>query len=33
MSTDLASFKAGQRKLWAAGDYAVTARRFEGVAA
>jgi ubiquinone/menaquinone biosynthesis C-methylase UbiE len=33
MSTDLASFKEGQRKLWAAGDYAVTARRFEGVAA
>ena len=32
MSTDLASFKDGQRKLWAAGDYAVTARRFEGVA-
>ena len=33
MSTDLASFKDRQRKLWAAGDYAVTARRFEGVAA
>jgi SAM-dependent methyltransferase len=33
MSTDLADFKEGQRKLWAAGDYAVTARRFEGVAA
>jgi SAM-dependent methyltransferase len=32
MSTDLASFKAGQRSLWAAGDYAVMARRFEGVA-
>lgn len=33
MSTDLASFKDGQRKLWAAGDYGVTARRFEDVAA
>jgi ubiquinone/menaquinone biosynthesis C-methylase UbiE len=33
MSTDLAGFKKAQRKLWAAGDYAVTARRFEGVAA
>lgn len=33
MSIDLADFKDGQRKLWAAGDYAVTARRFEGVAA
>jgi SAM-dependent methyltransferase len=33
MSIDLASFKEGQRRLWAAGDYAVTARRFEGVAA
>jgi SAM-dependent methyltransferase len=33
MSTDLASFKERQRKLWAAGDYAVTARRFEAVAA
>jgi SAM-dependent methyltransferase len=33
MSTDLAGFKEGQRRLWAAGDYAVTARRFEGVAA
>ncbi|HUR84257.1 MAG TPA: methyltransferase domain-containing protein [Solirubrobacteraceae bacterium] len=33
MSTDLAGFKEGQRKLWAAGDYSVTARRFEGVAA
>ena len=33
MSTDLAGFKDTQRRLWAAGDYAVTARRFEGVAA
>jgi SAM-dependent methyltransferase len=33
MSTDLTSFKDGQRRLWAAGDYAVTARRFERVAA
>jgi SAM-dependent methyltransferase len=33
MSTDLAGFKQRQRKLWAAGDYAVTARRFEDVAA
>jgi SAM-dependent methyltransferase len=33
MSTDLAGFKAVQRRLWAAGDYSVTARRFEGVAA
>jgi len=33
MSIDLAGFKESQRKLWAAGDYAVTARRFEGVAA
>jgi SAM-dependent methyltransferase len=33
MSTDLATFKERQRRLWAAGDYAVTARRFEGVAA
>jgi SAM-dependent methyltransferase len=33
MSTDLAGFKEAQRKLWAAGDYGVTARRFEGVAA
>jgi ubiquinone/menaquinone biosynthesis C-methylase UbiE len=33
MSTDLASFKERQRKLWAAGDYAVMARRFEDVAA
>jgi SAM-dependent methyltransferase len=33
MSTDLAGFKDGQRRLWAAGDYAVAARRFEGVAA
>jgi SAM-dependent methyltransferase len=33
MSTDLADFKDGQRRLWAAGDYGVTARRFERVAA
>jgi SAM-dependent methyltransferase len=33
MSTDLTGFKEAQRKLWAAGDYALTARRFEGVAA
>jgi SAM-dependent methyltransferase len=33
MSTDFASFKDAQRRIWAAGDYAVTARRFEGVAA
>jgi SAM-dependent methyltransferase len=33
MSTDLAAFKDGQRKLWSAGDYAVVAQRFEGVAA
>jgi SAM-dependent methyltransferase len=32
MSTDLAAFKDNQRHLWSAGDYAVTARRFEGVA-
>lgn len=32
MSTDLATFKDTQRRLWSAGDYAVTARRFEGVA-
>jgi SAM-dependent methyltransferase len=32
MSTDLAGFKDRQRRLWAAGDYAVTARRFERVA-
>ncbi|MEA2154354.1 MAG: hypothetical protein QOE11_494 [Solirubrobacteraceae bacterium] len=33
MSTDLAGFKATQRALWAAGDYAITARRYEAVAA
>jgi ubiquinone/menaquinone biosynthesis C-methylase UbiE len=33
MSADLAGFKDTQRRLWAAGDYSVTARRFEGVAA
>ena len=33
MSTDFADFKDTQRRLWAAGDYAVTARRFESVAA
>jgi len=32
MNTDLASFKEGQRRLWAAGEYAVIARRLEGVA-
>jgi SAM-dependent methyltransferase len=32
MSTDLTAFKESQRKLWAAGDYAMTARRLEGVA-
>ena len=32
MSTDLAAFKDRQRRLWSAGDYSVTARRFEGVA-
>ena len=32
MSTDLAAFKERQRRLWSAGDYSVTARRFEGVA-
>jgi SAM-dependent methyltransferase len=32
MSTDLAAFKDNQRRLWAAGDYSVTARRFEDVA-
>jgi SAM-dependent methyltransferase len=32
MSTDVAAFKENQRRLWSAGDYAVTARRFESVA-
>ena len=32
MSRDLAAFKDNQRRLWSAGDYSVTARRFEGVA-
>jgi ubiquinone/menaquinone biosynthesis C-methylase UbiE len=32
MSTDLAAFKDNQRRLWSAGDYSVTARRFEDVA-
>lgn len=32
MSTDLAAFKDNQRRLWSAGDYSVTARRFEGAA-
>jgi SAM-dependent methyltransferase len=32
MSTDLAAFKDNQRHLWSAGNYAVTARRYEGVA-
>jgi SAM-dependent methyltransferase len=33
VSTDFADFKDVQRRLWASGDYSVTARRFEGVAA
>jgi SAM-dependent methyltransferase len=33
MSTDVESFKDRQRSLWSGGDYAVVARRFEGVAA
>jgi SAM-dependent methyltransferase len=32
MSTGLTAYKETQRRLWSAGDYAVTARRFEGVA-
>ncbi|MDX6707831.1 MAG: hypothetical protein QOI48_3677, partial [Solirubrobacteraceae bacterium] len=32
MSTDVAAFKENQRRVWAAGDYAVAARRYEGVA-
>lgn len=32
MSTSTAAFKEHQRRLWSAGDYAVSARRFEGVA-
>ena len=32
MSTALAAFKDDQRRLWSAGDYAVAARRYEGVA-
>jgi SAM-dependent methyltransferase len=32
MSTDLTAFKDTQRRLWSAGDYAVTARRFERAA-
>ena len=32
MSADLAAFNDNQRRLWSAGDYSVTARRFEGVA-
>jgi len=32
MSTDLTAFKDSQRRLWSAGDYAVSARRYEGVA-
>lgn len=32
MSIDLAAFKDNQRRLWSAGDYSVTARRFEGAA-
>jgi SAM-dependent methyltransferase len=33
MSAELRAYKATQRRLWSAGDYAVTARRFEEVAA
>jgi SAM-dependent methyltransferase len=33
VSTALDTFKDAQRRLWASGDYAVTARRFEGAAA
>lgn len=33
MSANLEAFKRGQRELWSAGDYGVTARRFEAVAA
>ncbi len=33
MSIDLAGYKEHQRRLWAAGDYAVNARRFEAAAA
>ncbi len=32
MSTDLAGFKDNQRRLWSAGDYSVSARRYEGAA-
>jgi SAM-dependent methyltransferase len=32
MSTALAAFKDNQRRLWSAGDYSVTARRYVGVA-
>jgi SAM-dependent methyltransferase len=33
MSTDFTGFKDAQRRIWAAGDYAVMARRIESVAA
>jgi SAM-dependent methyltransferase len=33
MSTDLAGYKDRQRRMWAGGDYAVIARRFEEAAA
>jgi SAM-dependent methyltransferase len=33
MNDALDAYKRGQRELWSAGDYAVTARRFEGAAA
>jgi ubiquinone/menaquinone biosynthesis C-methylase UbiE len=33
VSTDVAGFKAAQRRLWSAGDYAVMARRLEDAAA
>jgi SAM-dependent methyltransferase len=32
MSTDVAAFKETQRLLWSAGEYAVTARRYEAAA-
>jgi SAM-dependent methyltransferase len=32
MSTGVAAFKENQRRLWSAGDYAVTARRYEDAA-
>jgi SAM-dependent methyltransferase len=32
MSAELRAYKAAQRRLWSAGDYSVTARRFEDAA-